>query len=297
MSALEEDFLSVDTPIPGQNYVCLSFVSPEKLIRNKELYFVKSFLNDILGNEDKVEFLLRQKSLSYAQVDDLYESFKIREGKSVSDKYNEENEFQTSMRTLKVRGVYDTEKEAKFRAKQLQSRDKNFNVFVGQVGYWLPWDPNPSEVKTQEYANNKLNELMKKYNENKAHRDVVFDRETKERIEKAREFSNKEKTDAEMEADKEGIDHAREVAKAKEDMLSGAPVPTPLTTSTQSENIKDIDDDPLGSNSGHADPWMARKAEESASAEVVEEVVSTEVEEVETTEVEELETTEVENTD
>ena len=77
MSALEEDFLSVDTPIPGQNYVCLSFVSPEKLIRNKELYFVQSFLNDILGNEDKVEFLLRQKSLSYAQVDDLYESFTI----------------------------------------------------------------------------------------------------------------------------------------------------------------------------------------------------------------------------
>jgi hypothetical protein len=28
----EEDFLEVDKPVPGQNFVCLSFVSPEKTI-------------------------------------------------------------------------------------------------------------------------------------------------------------------------------------------------------------------------------------------------------------------------
>ena len=275
MSELKEDFLSVDAPIPGQNYVCLSFVSPEKMIRKRELYFVKHFLNDILGNEDKVNFLLKQKFLTYDQVDDLYESFKIREKKVVEDQFNEENEFQTSMRTLKVRGVYDTEREAKFRAKQLQSKDKNFNAYVGPVGYWLPWDPNPSEMTNQEYANDKLNELMKKYQENKSHRDFVFDKETKERIEKAREFSNKQKTEAEMEADKEGIDHAREVAKAKEETLAGR-VPTKIES--EETSVKVIDDDPLGSNSGHADPWMARK-EESSSAPVENETTEEGVEE------------------
>ena len=263
MSELKEDFLSVDAPIPGQNYVCLSFVSPEKMIRKRELYFVKHFLNDILGNEDKVNFLLKQKFLTYDQVDDLYESFKIREKKVVEDQFNEENEFQTSMRTLKVRGVYDTEREAKFRAKQLQSKDKNFNVFVGPVGYWLPWDPNPSEMTNQEYANDKLNELMKKYQENKSHRDFVFDKETKERIEKAREFSNKEKTEEDIEADKEGIDHAREVAKAKENTLAGR---TSGATESTETAVKVVDDDPLGSNSGHADPWMARKVEASSAS-------------------------------
>lgn len=277
MTDLKEDFLSVDSPIPGQNYVCLSFVSPERMIRNRELYFVKHFLNDILGNEEKVGFLLKQKFLTYEQVEDLYESFKIRDKKVVEDKFNEENEFQTSMRTLKVRGVYDTEREAKFRAKQLQSRDKNFNVFVGPVGYWLPWDPNPSEMTNQEYANDKLNELMKKYQENKSHRDFVFDKETKDRIEKAREFSNKEKTETEMEADKEAIDHAREVAKAKEDTLGGR-VPTKIEADNSS--VKVIDDDPLGSNSGHADPWMARKAE--ASSTPVENETAEEVDDSET---------------
>ena len=38
MSNIKEDFLTVDKPIPGQNYACLSFVSPEKIIKNKEIY-------------------------------------------------------------------------------------------------------------------------------------------------------------------------------------------------------------------------------------------------------------------
>ena len=30
-------------------------------------------------------------------------------------------------------------KEADFRAKKLQNKDQYHNVFVGEVGYWLPW--------------------------------------------------------------------------------------------------------------------------------------------------------------
>ena len=32
---IKEDFLEVDSKIPGQNYVCLSFVSPEKVLKKK----------------------------------------------------------------------------------------------------------------------------------------------------------------------------------------------------------------------------------------------------------------------
>ena len=27
-----EDFLEVDRPVPGQNYACLSFISPENIV-------------------------------------------------------------------------------------------------------------------------------------------------------------------------------------------------------------------------------------------------------------------------
>ena len=40
---IKEDFLEVDQNIPGQNYVCLSFVSPEKILKEKEVFFNTSF--------------------------------------------------------------------------------------------------------------------------------------------------------------------------------------------------------------------------------------------------------------
>ena len=48
MSELNEDFLSVDNRIPGQNFCCISFLSPEKVMKNKEVFFVTKFLNMFL---------------------------------------------------------------------------------------------------------------------------------------------------------------------------------------------------------------------------------------------------------
>ena len=60
------------------------------------------------------------------------------------------------------------------RAKTLQKLDSAFNVYVAQVGFWLPWDPEPSEVADQEYADEQLNQLMKKYKENEQKRDELY---------------------------------------------------------------------------------------------------------------------------
>ena len=40
---IEEDFLSVDQKAPGQNYCCLSFISPEKVINKKKHLFYMNF--------------------------------------------------------------------------------------------------------------------------------------------------------------------------------------------------------------------------------------------------------------
>ena len=53
----KEDFLEVDKPIPGQNYVCLSFVSPEKIVKQKELFvfhkYMESRYNILLESLEK----------------------------------------------------------------------------------------------------------------------------------------------------------------------------------------------------------------------------------------------------
>ena len=40
----KEDYLDIDDPINGQNWVCLSFVSPENVLKDKDAFTVAKFL-------------------------------------------------------------------------------------------------------------------------------------------------------------------------------------------------------------------------------------------------------------
>jgi hypothetical protein len=107
-------------------------------------------------------------------IEETYETFMYKHKKRLEDDFFAKNEFRTTVQGLKVRGVYDTYNEASARAKTLQKLDPSFNVYVGQIGFWLPWDPEPTEVANQEYADDQLNTLMKKYKENESQRDEFF---------------------------------------------------------------------------------------------------------------------------
>ena len=54
------DLLEEDKPIAGQKFVCISFVSPEKILKQKELFFFEEFLKswELSKGMDKfVQFL------------------------------------------------------------------------------------------------------------------------------------------------------------------------------------------------------------------------------------------------
>jgi hypothetical protein len=72
----------------------------------------------------------------------------------------------SNIRGIKIRGVFNNYDDAVERAKYLQTTDKYFHVFVGEVGKWLPWDPNPEMIKDQVYAEEELNKIMKAYKDN-----------------------------------------------------------------------------------------------------------------------------------
>lgn len=92
------DYLNEDEIMPNQQWVCMSFLSPEGLLNCK-------------------------------------------------------------IRGLKIRGVYASKEEADQRAKNLQTIDSDFHVFVGEVGKWLPWDPDPNSVEDQVYREENLMKL------------------------------------------------------------------------------------------------------------------------------------------
>lgn len=160
------DFLNVDNPVPGQNFVCLSFLSPESVIKKKDTFILHEFLKKMASDYNLTE----------TDLIDKFEDFKYVNEKTLTQQFSEENDFLTNCRGVKIRGVYDTKVEAEHRAKLLQKLDKNHSVFIGQIGYWLPWDPSLTYLDDidGEYLNNELNTLMKKYKENQENKDIHF---------------------------------------------------------------------------------------------------------------------------
>lgn len=216
------DLLEEDKSIAGQKFVCVSFVSPEKILKNKEIFFFEEFLKKWDFNKSMEKFVQFLNFVSYkynVPFEDLTNDFKdfVKEEKDALDKSsmdddyktfldkNEEelekqfgiaNNFQTSVRGLKIRGSYPTLEEAELRCKMLREVDPNHDVFVGPVGMWMPWEPEAYKTGRVEYVEEELNQLMHEKTKNEANAKHAFDQRVKETKQKAIEenIKNAEKS-------------------------------------------------------------------------------------------------------
>jgi len=221
-----EDFLESDPQIRGQNYCCLSFVSPEEVLVNKDVFFAGKFL-EVMG---------KKYDLDENSIQDKYKDFLYINQEKLESEFYEKNEFKTSVRGVKIRGTYDTLQEAQSKAKKLQNNDKGFNVYIGQVGFWLPWDPNPHNIESQEYAEGELNTLVKKYKENQEKKDQHF----QENIEYAREQAEKQK----LNKDETAVNNDSDIKNIDE------------TAVNNESDIKNIEE-----TLNEEDPWLKQKKE------------------------------------
>ena len=87
-----EDFLENDDSIRGQEYVCLSFISPESVIADKNLFFVKNYMKHLV-NEKKIDM----SDEEIEKIDSKYEDFMYNQKEPLEKQYYEKNNFQTSM--------------------------------------------------------------------------------------------------------------------------------------------------------------------------------------------------------
>ena len=256
----EEDFLSEDPEISSQKIVLLSFLSPEKVLANKDVFFFRNFMQNyalewrtkkfevwlaeqvsaintkletLAGNLEKapataeapspavaeaatdatpapaaeaaavkpadeirknllrVDVLVEEfqqyvrknmRELADSKVQEEFDNFLFAHGSKLEEEFFAKNEFRTTMRGIKVRGVFSSEAEAAVRAKRLQKADPSFNIYQGYVGKWMAWEPDANKVGDQEYANEELNTLMKKYRENEESREVFYNEQKKSRM-------------------------------------------------------------------------------------------------------------------
>lgn len=63
---------------------------------------------------------------------------------------------------VKIRGAFRTEIEARAACDILKKKDKYFDIFIGEMGKWLPLNPSTTQVKEEKFRNEKLNKIMNK---------------------------------------------------------------------------------------------------------------------------------------
>lgn len=202
------DLLDEDKPISGQKYVCLSFISPEHHIKNKNLFYFEKFLANFEFKKtfekytqflhflsykynldfnkltkDMEEFVEEEKDkLFLTTIDDEYKSFLDIKEEDLQKEYNKLHEFQTNTRGIKVRGVFGSQEEAELRCKFLRDADPNHDVYVGGVGIWMPFHPEAYKTGRVEYLEKDLNELMAQKKKN----DEISKEQFKERVKESK---------------------------------------------------------------------------------------------------------------
>lgn len=198
-----KDYLEQDPPVRGQNYVCMSFVSPEDVIESKNAFATTKFLKSFCKSADEAFNMVAEQSehscrnvldsirgtygyiFDESKVVSAYEKFTKENADEITREFDEGNDHRTSIRGIKIRGCYETLHEARNRGETLIKKDPNFHIFVGEVGCWCPWSPNPDDIKDEVFAEGQLNDLVKDYKENIEQRQSEFDRRKKEMMEKA----------------------------------------------------------------------------------------------------------------
>ena len=205
------DLLEVDKPIAGQSFGCFSFISPENILKQREMFFFEEFLKkwDMNKSMEKFHQFLNFVSYKYklnfediikdfesfvkeerelivnSSIEDDYKTFLDREEEDLEKKFSVKYNFQTSVRGFKARGNFASQEEAELRARLLRETDPSFDVFVGPIGTWLPWEPEAYKTGRVEYMEEELNQLANEKKKNESIAKTAFDERIKETKQKA----------------------------------------------------------------------------------------------------------------
>ena len=215
------DLLDEDKPVAGQKFSCVSFISPEKIIKQREMYNFQEFLkqwemhkslekfNQFLSflafkytlnfdnlTKDLQDFCNEEKAtIINSNMEDEFKNFMDINESRLVEEYNSKYGFQTSVRGIKIRGSYPSQNEAELRCKMLREVDPNHDVYVGPVGMWMPFHPEAYKTGRVEYLEDELNQLMHEKDKNEKKAKIEFDKRVLESKEKAMQENIKKAQD------------------------------------------------------------------------------------------------------
>jgi len=129
------DVLEEDKPLAGQKFVCISFISPDKILKEKKEFFYEEFLkqwdmakslekftqflnflsfkynltNETL-NKDLEEFVKEEREKIFTlSLNDEFKTFIDKHETKLEAMFNKKYNFQTNVRGIKVRGSFPSQ--------------------------------------------------------------------------------------------------------------------------------------------------------------------------------------------
>jgi len=201
------DLLEEDKIIAGQKFACISFISPDNILKKKELFMFEHFLKHFDFEKSMKKFMQFLNFVSYkynldfdkltndfqefsksekdnlidTSIEDEYKNFLDKQEDSLEKEFSELYNFQTNTRGLKIRGNFPTQEEAELRCKMLREVDPNHDIYVGPVGTWIPWEPKAYKTGRVEYLEEELNKLMSEKIKNEDKAKKVFEERVTEK--------------------------------------------------------------------------------------------------------------------
>lgn len=134
---------------------------------------VTNILNEEENELENAEFEYENDAEIY--VEDKHENYKyteidcLDEDDVISDQIyvllsfiSPERIMNCNMRGIKVRGVFSSREKAEKKLQKLKAKDKYFDIYLGEVGKWLPLNPTMNQVEEVKYRNKKLGKIMDK---------------------------------------------------------------------------------------------------------------------------------------
>jgi len=179
----------------------------------------------------------KQKELSKTKIVEAWDDFLFKEQAKLEEEFHAKNNFRTTIRGFKVRAVARDEKEAEIRAKKLQNSDKYHNIYCAEVGKWTPWDPKPHMIAEQEYAQEELNTLMKKYKENEDSKTTFFNEQRREGMKEAKAAGEKKLFGIVKVEDETAVEESKAAdASATDASATDATAVAPVTVDKDTQN-------------------------------------------------------------
>ncbi len=90
---------------------------------------------------------------------------------------------------LKVRGVINSTAEADAMVNEIKQYDQMFDIFLVEVGKFVPLDISPEQIKNQKYLTDELNDIVGSYYEETKKSEIYHKKRVNEAIKENKDFT------------------------------------------------------------------------------------------------------------